>query len=88
MDKPSLTAKDVFDRAHEIADAEECRAYLDEACAGDTELRRQVEALLQAYDEAGDFLQVAPGKWLDPAALPTAPLESPGSRIKQYKMLQ
>src|SRR5438128_1533554 len=31
-------------------------AFLDSACAGDTELRRQVERLLQAHANAGDFL--------------------------------
>src|SRR6266704_6802082 len=30
--------------------------YLSEACKGDVELRRRVEALLQAYEQAGDFL--------------------------------
>src|SRR6516162_7928597 len=31
-------------------------AYLDEACAGDAALRRRVEALLKAHDDAGAFL--------------------------------
>ncbi len=32
-------------------------AFLDSACAGDAELRRQVEKLLKAHANAGDFLQ-------------------------------
>jgi Tol biopolymer transport system component len=32
------------------------RAMLEEACAGDTELRGEVESLLTARDDAGDFL--------------------------------
>jgi Tol biopolymer transport system component/serine/threonine protein kinase len=36
--------------------AEERVALLDEACHGDPELRREVEALLEARDRAGDFL--------------------------------
>ena len=32
-------------------------AYLDEACAGDEALRRKVETLLVAHEEAGDFLE-------------------------------
>ena len=36
---------------------EERDRYLDEACKGDNELRRRVEALLQAYEHAGDFRQ-------------------------------
>jgi hypothetical protein len=34
-------------------------AYLDEACGGDTALRKQVEALLRANDEPGAFLSEA-----------------------------
>ena len=40
----------------------ERNAYLDSACAGDAELRRQVEKLLQAHANAGDFLQKPIGK--------------------------
>src|SRR6266403_1430624 len=35
---------------------EERNRYLDEACKADVEFRRRVEALLQAYEQAGDFL--------------------------------
>ena len=35
---------------------EERGDYLNLACGGDGELRRRVEALLQAYDQSGDFL--------------------------------
>jgi hypothetical protein len=31
-------------------------AFLDEACAGDESLRREVESLLESNDEAGEFL--------------------------------
>ena len=99
MDNPPLTAKAVFDRAHEIADAEERRAYLAEACGDNGKLRQQVEALLRAYDEAGSFLDkpaavpeatsdVAPGQWHHAEDLPVAPLEGVGSRIDKYKLLQ
>src|SRR5262245_56471313 len=57
MNKPAPTAKAVFDRAHEISSSDERKAYLDEACAGAPELRKKVEALLRAFDEAGSFLQ-------------------------------
>ena len=32
-------------------------AFLDEACAGDESLRKQVEALLAAHEEAGSFIE-------------------------------
>src|SRR5947199_5220417 len=42
---------EAFDRQ-----AEERRAFLDQACAGDSELREQMEALLTADEGAGSFL--------------------------------
>jgi hypothetical protein len=35
-------------------------AYLDNACNGDHELRRKVEALLKAHDRIGNFLEEPP----------------------------
>ena len=35
-------------------------AFLDRACAGDAELRRNVEALLRAYERLGNFLETPP----------------------------
>jgi serine/threonine protein kinase/tetratricopeptide (TPR) repeat protein len=64
MNPPVLTVKSVFDQAHEITSPAERRAYLDEACAGDSDLRQKVEALLAAYEaiRSGSFLQTpAPG---------------------------
>src|SRR5437867_3048017 len=56
MDKTTLTPKAIFDRAHEITSGADRAAYLEEACAGAPELRRKVEALLRAHEEAGSFL--------------------------------
>ncbi|HVS34792.1 MAG TPA: bifunctional serine/threonine-protein kinase/formylglycine-generating enzyme family protein [Gemmataceae bacterium] len=49
-------ARAVFDRARTIASPAERRAYLDQACAGDAPLRRQVELLLWDQDADGDLL--------------------------------
>jgi eukaryotic-like serine/threonine-protein kinase len=47
--------EEIFQTALDLAP--EGRApYVAEACAGDEELRREVEALLAEHDEAGDFL--------------------------------
>jgi serine/threonine protein kinase/tetratricopeptide (TPR) repeat protein len=70
MDTPALTAKAVFDRAHEITSEAERQTYLDQACAGVPELRRQVEALLRALAEA-------PESFL---AKPACPLPATGSQ--------
>jgi eukaryotic-like serine/threonine-protein kinase len=37
--------------------AEERAAYLDRACAGDVALRREVESLIAAYEQAGSFIE-------------------------------
>ena len=60
----------ILERALEL-DRAECAAYLDEACAGDAELRREIDSLLaandqatrgflagQAIDQAGDLLEL------------------------------
>jgi eukaryotic-like serine/threonine-protein kinase len=58
---------DVFLAALELA-PERRRAYLDEACADDDELRRLVVELLAAHDAAGSFLStpIGLGGDLDP----------------------
>src|SRR5208283_2948026 len=75
----------VFNAARRLP-ARERAAYLDEACAGDAALRQRIEELLQASDEAGDFLG-------SPAAVPPSgtarlPVNKPGDRIGRYKLLQ
>jgi len=46
----------LLDPALEL-DAEERAAFLDEACAGDAELRAEVESLLAAHEQAGSFIE-------------------------------
>src|SRR5438128_4136216 len=48
-------------------DSVERGAFLNEACAGDESLRRQIESLLVSYEQAGSFLE-------SPAAQVGAPL--------------
>src|SRR3989442_10629190 len=49
-------------------------SFLNEACGGDESLRRQVESLLESYEQAGSFLE-------SPAAQVGAPLVT-GARAK------
>lgn len=65
-------------------------AYLNEACAGDENLRRRVERMLAAQSDAASFLEAPPSAVVS-AANPTVdqPLsESPGTQIGPYKLLQ
>ena len=56
------------DESHEVAvftaaikvTREQRAAFLEEACAGNDELRRKVEALLSAHDRMGSFLEQPP----------------------------
>jgi hypothetical protein len=45
----------VFCQAVEIADPEERRQFLDQACGTDKALREQVEGLLALSQSSGDF---------------------------------
>jgi serine/threonine protein kinase len=69
---------------------QERAAYLDEACAGDTELRQRVETLLRAEAAGGSLLRELLSEeeiLTDVRAAP--PLaEGPGTRIGHYKLLQ
>jgi len=98
MGTGQLGVKAVFDEAAEIADPEARGVFLDRACAGDLELRRKVDALLQAYDSAGSFLQ-RPAVEADfaqefsasnpsPAVTPCPSAEGPGARIGAYKLIE
>jgi WD40 repeat protein/serine/threonine protein kinase len=81
-----MTERSIFLTALE-KEAAERTAYLDAACGGDAELRRQVDALLAEHAGAGNFLE---GRAVDEHApkAPTRPLEQPGSVIGPYKLLQ
>src|SRR5258708_23073260 len=68
---------------------EERDRYLDEACKGDAEFRLRVEALLQAYEQAGDFLgRPAAERPPKAAAQVLAAGEKNGDRSGHYKILQ
>src|SRR5215207_2105670 len=51
----------LFASALDRAAAADRAAYLDAACGPDAGLRARVEALLRAHDQAGRFLEPAPG---------------------------
>jgi hypothetical protein len=45
----------IFDAVRQMPDAQARAAYLDEACAGDQNLRGRIEKLLQAGQRADEF---------------------------------
>ena len=77
----------IFLKAVEIEPPDDRRAYLDEACHGDAQLRAEVEGLLAAGEQAGSFLESPPPGVTAPAD--SSPLsERPGSVIGPYKLLE
>jgi len=77
----------VFTEALQLP-AHERAAYLERACGGDLELRRAVEALLQEYNQVGDFLEKSPNEPRTKADAEPAGTEKPGDFIGGYKLLQ
>src|SRR5262249_12587530 len=51
------SAESIFFAALEKTNPAERAAYLDEACHGDSDLRRRVERLLEAHPQVGSFLE-------------------------------
>jgi serine/threonine protein kinase len=53
-----MTERGIFEAALEIQNPADRRAYLDQACANQPELRSRIETLLESHDTAGSFLDV------------------------------
>src|SRR5208282_5859457 len=99
MNEPPNPDVAIFAAALELP-ADQCAAYLDQACAGDATLRQRVEALLRVHDEAGNFFDKlssaarpasAEGAMAGPSGtiqLFGVPAEKTGDRIGRYKLLQ
>jgi WD40 repeat protein/serine/threonine protein kinase len=85
-------ANELFLQAAEFATATERCRFLDEQCAGDVDLRAQVESLLATSAKIGSFLNrpaAAEGVTLAPPQTPTtSAAEASGTRIGPYKLLQ
>jgi len=76
------TIEETF-HAASLRSPQERSAYLDEACANDPELRREVESLLNASGETGDFME-RPHEGMSVASLEYPSLE--GRRLNHYEI--
>src|SRR5438105_14016141 len=86
MPADSTEARELFRHAGGEVPPEKWERYVAEAAAGDAELQRLVEHLLQVHREAGSFLAqpaVANGATIDQPAT-----ERPGTVLGPYKLLQ
>ena len=85
-----MSERDVFIAALQKDDPAQRQAYLEEACAGQPELRRQVENLLRLHEGAGSFLD-QPAQ--TPTKSPYSTVEPPGREklgtfIGPYKLIE
>src|SRR5260370_5775139 len=72
--------------AVEIESDAKRREFVDQACAGDAELKRRVEELLENHFRAGSFLESPAADLLSTAADPLT--EHAGTVIGPYKHLE
>jgi WD40 repeat protein/serine/threonine protein kinase len=86
MQDTSDTEKFLFDEAVARTDPAEREAFLLKACP-DIDVRRRVESLLDAHDEAGNFMR-ATGNAFHPKSLYEADAEELGTVIDRYKLLE
>src|SRR5262245_31679768 len=80
-----MTEESIFLEALQQPSETERAAFVERACAGDAELRRGVDRLLQAHQRAGSFLrgEVGVGRLREPTRS-----EGPGTVVGPYKLLQ
>jgi serine/threonine protein kinase/tetratricopeptide (TPR) repeat protein len=97
-----MSERDIFIAALQKEDSAQRHAYLDDACTGRPELRRQVDNLLRLHEGAGSFLEnPAAGPMGIPrepgdaqAGLSTAAcaaaiaVDAPGAMIGPYRLLE
>src|SRR5262249_50293096 len=87
MPDRALSEKSIFEAAIEQASPAERVAYVDQVCAGNLRLRREVEDLLAVHDRLGGIH--GNGHPHDPGAtVDRPPAEHPGTVIGPYKLLQ
>ncbi|MFC1597048.1 protein kinase [Planctomycetota bacterium] len=80
-------ANTIFQKAIEIESPDQRRTFVEEACSGDAGLRVQVEALLDAIEQAGSFLE-SPAPEVDFTQVMPPIAEKPGTVIGRYKLME
>jgi serine/threonine protein kinase len=83
----SDSAFEIFTEAIQLP-SDERIAFLDRACAGDTDLRRTIEALLRSNDRAGGFLEAPPTASISERREKVVAGEKPGDQVGRYKLLE
>ncbi|MHC4539384.1 MAG: protein kinase domain-containing protein [Planctomycetota bacterium] len=82
-----MDIRSIFSEALGKKTPEQRKAYLDQACRNDADLRAEVEELLKAHEKAGDFLE-SPAIGSDVTLNSSPTIEGPGTRIGHYELLE
>src|SRR4051812_14645959 len=82
MNEDKRQLMSIVGEAVEHSSPESRAAFLDQACTGDAGRRARVEALLRAYQAAGNFLQG------NPVTLDEPVVERPGTVMGRYKLIE
>jgi serine/threonine protein kinase/WD40 repeat protein len=86
MSVDANAAKAIFMIALDKSHPEDRSAYLDGACSGNCALRRRVEALLQAHEDPGSFMDQP---LTEPAFAPAESVtERPGTVMGLYRLME
>lgn len=91
MDSRDNQVEQIFSAALMASDPGTRRTLLEEACGSDAPLRSRVEALLDAHDSAGSFLEplvIDPRETVLSIRSETPPAEAPGKTIGRYKLAE
>ncbi|MEI6782629.1 MAG: serine/threonine protein kinase, partial [Verrucomicrobiota bacterium] len=83
--------QEIFEQAMALTSPEARERYLLSACGQNRDLRRRVDELLAAFNDAGeiDFLKSGErGREAQTVLLDARPDEGPGTVIGRYKLLQ
>jgi serine/threonine protein kinase/cephalosporin-C deacetylase-like acetyl esterase len=79
--------REIFFELYKKKNSEERSRYLDEVCGSDSDLRRELESLLEAHDKSGNLLKNLPV--VANVTLDDSPItEAPGTIIGRYKLLE
>src|SRR5262249_51330918 len=74
---------ELFNEAKTLRDREERERFVSQACKTEPELKEQLLSLLQAHEEAGQFLEPHPAQGSE---RPIA--EKPGDKLDHYRLLE
>ena len=85
MRETAASEENILAEALDLASIQARAAYLETACAGDSRLRNEVEALIQAHEAAAGFLEHKPHT--RPSGENNV-AERPGAFIGRYKLIE